>query len=114
MQNKLLAVADFQVNIADKGDVATLLKEIRGIAHQMEANTSVYDAVDEAKRKYYMYVQGELDSNAKHLQTFKNIVEVVKHHGGSVFQDEGLMAYEKGRTSRSVGPQFQTKNTKHE
>ena len=47
-----------------EGDVASLLKTIRVITNQFETNISLYDAVDEVKRKYYRLVQGESDTNA--------------------------------------------------
>ena len=46
-----------------------LLKEVRGLSHQMENNTSIYDAIDKAKIKYYEYRQGDREINAKHLKT---------------------------------------------
>ena len=77
------------------GDVTNLLKEIRGISHQLEANTSVYDSLDKAKRLYYAYRQGEDETNDKHLKNFKNLVEVIKHFGGDIFHDNALIKHEK-------------------
>jgi hypothetical protein len=78
MQNKLKALKHFQ-DMENKGDVTTPLKEIRGISHQLESNTSVYDSLDEAKRRFYAYKQSEEDSNAQHLQNFKTTMEVIEH-----------------------------------
>ena len=63
------AVADFQVNMTDKGDVVTLLQEIMLFKHKMDAKIFVKDVVDETKRRYYTYHQGKKDSNTKHLQS---------------------------------------------
>ena len=48
MQNKLIAVENFS-DIQLKCNVTKLLNSIRGISNQMDTNTSVYDALDEAK-----------------------------------------------------------------
>ena len=55
IQNKLIVVEHFEDDIKVNGDVTKLLKEMRGVSHQMESNTSVYDAVDKAKIRYYEY-----------------------------------------------------------
>ena len=96
MQNKLKAVANFQ-DTENAGDVTTLLKDIRGISHQLETNTSVYDSLDEAKRLYYAYKQGEDETNDKHLKNFKNLVEVIEHFGGDIFQDQALIKHEMAK-----------------
>ena len=68
MKNKLKTVKDFQ-NMENSGNVTTLLKEIRAISHQLEASTSIYDYLHEAKRKFYLYKQNDEDSNAKHRRS---------------------------------------------
>ena len=52
----------------------------------MESNTFIYDAIDEAKARYYDYSQGDDESNEKHLKNFKDIVEVIDHPGGDVLR----------------------------
>ena len=76
MRNKLLLINDFELDIELPGYVTKLLKEVRRIGHQMESNTSNYDTIDEAKTNYYGYCQGDEESNAKHLQRFKNIQDL--------------------------------------
>ena len=93
MKNRLLEVREFE-NIETAGDVTRLLKEVRGVSHQMEKNTSIYDTIDKAKIKYYKYRHGDHESNAKHLKNFKDIVEVIEHPGGNIFADTGLLKYE--------------------
>ena len=39
----------------------------------------MYDSLDEAKRLYYAYKQGEEESNASHLKNFKNMIAVIEH-----------------------------------
>ena len=81
MKDKVTMMKDFDSTEA-KGDVTALLKEIRIIGLQIETNTSVYDALDEAHAMYYAYKQEPGESNAKHLRNFKSIVAAVEHLGG--------------------------------
>ena len=52
---------------------------------QIEINTYVYDALDEAVNVYHKYKQEDGEANAKHLRNFKSIVAAVEHLGGSMF-----------------------------
>lgn len=45
----------------------------------MESKNSIYDAIDEAKVRYYEYSQGDDESNAKNLNNFKDTVLVIEH-----------------------------------
>ena len=94
MQNKLIAVENFS-DIQLKCNVTELLTSIRGISNQIDTNTSVYDALDEAKRLYYNYKQNDEDTNAKHLKNFKNLVAIVEYYGGDLFIDKALVDHEK-------------------
>ena len=58
MQNRLTADSNFE-KIFDDGDVSELLKLMRGISLQVETNIPIYNAVNEAKRRYYRMYQGE-------------------------------------------------------
>ena len=85
------------VEVENNGDVTTLLKEIRTISLQIETNTSVYDALDEANALYYSYRKEANESNAKHLRKFKSIVSAVEYLGGSMFSDKTLTKAEKAK-----------------
>jgi hypothetical protein len=104
MCNKVRAVKDFR-DIENKGDVTRLLLEIRGVSHQLEANMSVYNSLDEAKKKFYAYKQGDDNSNAKHLQNFKSIVDVIEHFGGDIFQDKALKEHERSKYGEPIDEQ---------
>ena len=45
---------DFEA-VDTRGDVTSLLKDIRQISLEIETNASVYDDMDEAKMLYYTY-----------------------------------------------------------
>ena len=96
MQNKLTMAKDFK-SVDARGDVTSLLKEIRQISLEIETNTSIYDAMDEAKAMYYKYKQekNEIESNAKHLKNFKSLVEAIEHLGGEMFTDNELLEHKK-------------------
>ena len=49
VQNKLMALGKLDERDMN-GDVTWLLREIRSISHQLEANVSLYDSVDEEKK----------------------------------------------------------------
>ena len=94
MKNKLSLAKEF-INFEVDGNVTELLKEIKRVSLQIERNTSVYDAMDEAKSLYYNYRQEHDESNTKHLRNFKSIVEAIEHLGGTMFVDKSLIDYEK-------------------
>ena len=94
MKNKL-SLAKELINFETDGNVTELLKEIRRVSLQIETNTSVYDAMDEAKSLYYNYKQEHDESNTKQLRNFKSIVEAIEHLGGTMFVDKSLIDYEK-------------------
>ena len=94
MKNTLSLAREF-TKFETEGNVTKLLKEIRRVSLQIETNTSVYDAMDEAKSLYYNYRQDKDESNTKHLRNFKSIVEAIKHLGGTMFVDKSLIDYEK-------------------
>ena len=93
MQNRLIAQKDFET-VRDNGDVASLLKYIRAISSQVETNVSIYDAVDESKRRYYRMYQGEEDTNATFLNDYRSVIDTMEHYESSIFEDPGLIAYE--------------------
>ena len=110
MRNKITLSKDY-VRFEKEGDVAALLKEIRRISLQMDTNTSVYDALDEAKMVYYTYRQDANESNAKHLRNFKSIVAAIEHQGGQMFADDALMIHEK-KIDTLVGTNVRTDKEK--
>ena len=68
---------------------------IRGISNQIDTNTSVYNALDEAKRLYYIKRQSDDETNTKHLKQFKNLIAIVECYGGDLFTDNALLDNEK-------------------
>ena len=51
MKNKITMAKNFST-FESKGDVTELLKEVRRVSLQIKTNTSVYDAMDEARCLY--------------------------------------------------------------
>ena len=66
MKSKLESKTDFKT-IKQNKDVAELLRQIKAIMHQFELHTSIYEALDEAKKNFYLYYQSWLTSNAQHI-----------------------------------------------
>jgi len=48
---------DESAKIEIDGDVVELLKKIRGVCQQMTTNASLYNSIDEAKKRYYIDMQ---------------------------------------------------------
>ena len=82
-------------DIETGGKVAELLKLIRSASREVNTNASVYDTIDESKRRYYLYRQQPHDSNEQHTKTFKSNVEVAEHEGATLFTDAELVKYER-------------------
>ena len=89
MQNKIMVSKEF-AKMEKNGDATSLLKEIRRISLEIETNTSVYDAMDEAKALYYTYKQEENETNATHYKNFKSVVKAIEHLGGVMFTGDTL------------------------
>ena len=64
MQNKCQGYKDFE-DIHKDRDVVKLLKMIKVMAHEFDSRTSLWDALSQAKRRFYSYKQGEHESNDK-------------------------------------------------
>ena len=69
-----------------------LLKIIKNVSHELETHTTcVWDALSQAKRRFYNYKQMDHESNAVHVKNLKNLASVVDHYDGSIFEDEMLV-----------------------
>ena len=94
MKSKLESKTNFKTSKQNK-DVAELLKQIKAIMHQFESHTSIYEALDEAKRNFYLYYQSPLTSNVQHVKNLQDMVDIIEYHGGSVTEDRALFEHEK-------------------
>ena len=94
LRSKLESKDEFK-DIRENKDVAQLLKQIKGIVHQFETHTSIYEALDEAKKNYYHYYQGPRTSNTQHVKNLQDMVDIIEYHGGSVTDDQALVEYER-------------------
>lgn len=94
MQNRLESLSDYE-RIRIQADLAQLLKEIRKVSNKLEVSANVYDALDEAKRKYFAYYQQNEESNMRHVKNIKDLVATIEHYGGSICDDKGLIKHEK-------------------
>jgi hypothetical protein len=95
LRSKLKALAGW-TQMESGSEVGRLLKEIKSITHQFQANISIYEALDEAKRQYYIFKQQHSHMNTiTFMKTLKNIVDVIEFYGGSIADDPALIKYEK-------------------
>ena len=70
MQNKCRGSKDFKA-IQDARDVVKLLKLIRTVTHEFDSRMYIWDAMSQAKRRFYSYRQGEHESNVAHIKNVK-------------------------------------------
>ena len=89
MQNRCRSHKDFK-KIEEEYDVVELLKIIKAISHKFETHTCIWDALSQAKRRFYAYKQGDHEPNSIHVKNLKNLASVVEHYGGKLFEDKIL------------------------
>ena len=92
-KDRLESLLDYDT-IRKDSNVASLLKEIKGVSNKLEVSSNVYDTLDEAKRKYYSYSQQFEDTNTKNVKAIKDLVATIQHYGGSICNDIGLIKHE--------------------
>ena len=83
LQNKLKANQQYEKS-NNTSDVVTLL------SNKIEENTSVYDALHEAKSKFYKYQQSDNKTLADHMRNFKDLCNSIEYHGGDTFFDKDM------------------------
>ena len=93
LQNKLKARNNFD-QMDDSCNVATLLSEIKTLSSKIEESTSAYDALHEAKAKFFKYQQSEDETLADHMRNFKDLCNAVEYHGGDIFFDKEMVKAE--------------------
>lgn len=56
LRSKMKALENWTI-MESQSEVGKLLKEIKSITHQFQANICIYKALDETKRQYYIFKQ---------------------------------------------------------
>ena len=74
-----------------KQDPIGLLKEIKTITFKHEDHQYLYNSLFEAYRNFFTYRQGPNKNNTEFLEQFKNVVDVLEQHGGTIGIDDVLM-----------------------
>ena len=100
-QNKLRADKSFDDYHADS-DVVSLLKQIKYLSNKIDENSSIYDALHEAKARLYTYRQQDDETVAEHLDNFKDLINSIEYYGGNPFYDKMMVQYEQ-RWDREKG-----------
>ena len=78
-----------------------MLKTIKAASHEMESHTCLWDALSEAKRRFYSYKQADHESNTMHVKNLKNLLSVVEYYDGEIFEDEVLMKEVKEESTKA-------------
>ena len=84
LKNKLKSNPKYS-SFDDSCNVVSLLKEIKTLSNQLEENISSYDALHQAKAKFFQYQQGEDETLADHMHNFKALCSTMDYHGGDSF-----------------------------
>ena len=86
LRTKLKGDDDFII-IENDGDVVELLKKIRGVCRQTTENASLYDSIDDTKKRYYLCRQQPEDDNEFHIRIFKSNPDVIEHYKGNLYDN---------------------------
>ena len=88
------SINKYESIVAD-ADLASLLEEIRNISNELQVSANVYNALDEAKTKYFKYYQDSDELNINHVKNIKDLIATIERYGGDMCSDTGLIKHEK-------------------
>ncbi|GAX11354.1 hypothetical protein FisN_22Lu047 [Fistulifera solaris] len=100
--NRFSADASFPSIKASRNGVE-LLKLIRKIAFSDKTEKRVASALDNAHHRFWTYYQKKGDSVAAYIEGFQNRLDVLKHLGGTIGDDIGLINEVCRRNNELVG-----------
>ena len=74
----------------------------------------MYDALHEAKSKFYKYQQGDNESLADHMRNFKDLCSSIEYHGGDTFfnkdmQEREIRADVKDKITDTTGEEYRSR-----
>lgn len=101
LQQRIEAEEGFS-KMSNENDGLLLLKTIKNVTYQHQSQKYVPHSLFEAKKRYFMQLQGKLPTADFHTQ-FLNSVAVIKHCGGNVWEDNGveeMILRETGKTNK--------------
>ena len=93
IQNKLKASQKY-TDLDNNNHVAALLIEIKLLSNKMEENMSTYDALHEAKLKFFRYQQAKDKTLADHMRNFKDLMNSIDYHGRDIFFNKEMVESE--------------------
>jgi Zinc knuckle len=91
MQAKLKSHSNFEVEDLN-ANRQWLLKEIRGIMHQLEGSRFLFLSLNKAHCNLWNCKQCPDESLQSYLNTFKSKLDVLEHYGGSFGTDPGVIS----------------------
>ena len=89
MRQRVEALDNFDA-MSSAGDSLALLKAIKGIAFNFQSQKYLPHSLHESKRRFYTTSQGKYSTTQSYLEHFQNMVDVVKHSGGSIGDEPGI------------------------
>ena len=88
-----------------------LLKQIKILGNKVEENTSINEALYDAKAKLFLYKQKEDKTLADHVWNIKDLINTVEHYGGDIFYNQDMAQHEANQ-DKEEGAKKTKKNTK--
>ena len=96
IQQKLKAADDYN-EVWKSGDGLHLLSMIKDITYIFQVQKYTGQSAFEAKKKFMNQVQGRTTTVKEHLTSFNNLVDVIKHCGGTFTDDTSMRNIALGR-----------------
>jgi hypothetical protein len=90
MRQRVEALANFE-SMSTKGDGLALLQSIKDLVYNFQSLKYLPHALDELKRCFYQCLHGKYATTATYLEKFQNMLDVIKHSGGSIGEDPGIL-----------------------
>jgi hypothetical protein len=90
MRQKVETISNFEL-ISGNGDGLALLQAIKDLVYNFQCQKYLLHALHESKRHFYFCVQGKYAMTSVNLEQFQTIIDVIKHSGGSIRKDPGIL-----------------------
>jgi hypothetical protein len=92
LQQKLESTEGF-TSVWEEGQGISLLKMIKNITYSFQSQKYPGQSLFDAKKRFYNQVQGRTATVKEYFIQFQNLVDVIKHSGGNITDDNGMETF---------------------
>ena len=92
LQQKLESTEGF-TSVWEEGQGISLLKMIKNITYSFQSQKYPGQSLFDAKKRFYNQVQGRTITVKEYFIQFQNLVNVIKHSGGNITDDDGMETF---------------------